>query len=73
MLWSLVESRIWGMKVQDMVSNEHADIPASEEELKEQKRILIYRHIAWLTALRHAMRQPRKWEVFHKSRTNPGN
>lgn len=63
-------SRIWGMKVKDMVTNEYAEQPASEKELAEHKRVLIYRQIAWLTALRHAMRQPRKWEVFHKSRTN---
>lgn len=63
-------SRIWGMKVRDMVTNEHAEKPRSEEELNKERKILIYRHIAWLTALRHAMRQPRKWEVFHKSWTN---
>jgi len=31
---------------------------------------LVYRHIAWITALRHAMRQPKKWEVFDQHRTN---
>ena len=30
----------------------------------------MHRHIAWLTALRHAMRQKRKWEVFEESTTN---
>ena len=39
-------SRIWGMKVRDMVTNEYADKPETEAWLKEQKRILIYRHIA---------------------------
>jgi putative membrane protein len=63
-------SRTWGMKISDMVTNEHATTPLPDSQLKEEKRVLIYRHIAWLTALRHAMRQPKKWEVFEKSRTN---
>ena len=57
-------SRTWAMKVMAMVSNEHSKSPVTEEELTEIKKVLIYRHIAWLTALRHAMRQPKKWEVF---------
>ncbi len=63
-------SRTWGMKTADMISNEYADQSASPDELKESKRILVYRHIAWLTALRHAMRQPRRWEVFEEAHTN---
>jgi putative membrane protein len=63
-------SRVWTMKVKDMVTNEYANPPVSEQALKEEKRILVYRHIAWMTALRHAMRQSKKWEVFHKARTN---
>lgn len=63
-------SRAWGMKVMDMVTNEHAKEPLSENELYKEKHTLIHRHIAWLTALRHAMRQTKKWEEFHKSRTN---
>lgn len=66
--------KIWGgivnatrslaMMVSDMITNEYADSPASPEELAEIRREIFYRHIAWLTALRHSMRQPRKWEVF---------
>jgi len=63
-------SRTWGMKVQDFVSNERATIKLSEDELKDIKHVLVYRHIAWLTALRHAMRQSRTWEVIHQERTN---
>ena len=63
-------SRTWGMKTKDMVTNEHADAPLSSEELKSIRKTLVYRHIAWLTALRHAMRQPRKWEEFEKAHTN---
>ncbi len=63
-------SRTLGMKVQDFVNNEHANLKLSDSNLKEQKRILIYRHIAWMTALRHAMRQTKSWEVMHKEFTN---
>lgn len=63
-------SRTWGMKTRDMVNNDHATNPLSEEELKQHRETLIYRHIAWLTALRHAMRAKRTWEVFAESRTN---
>lgn len=63
-------SRTWGMKVKDMVTNEHAKEPLTDKELYEQRRILVYRHIAWINALRHAMRQPKTWEVFNQFRTN---
>lgn len=63
-------SRTWGMKVKAMITNEHAEIPLEESELKENMEILIHRHIAWLTALRHAMRQTRKWETFEDHTTN---
>ncbi|MFN3193974.1 MAG: bestrophin family ion channel [Aureliella sp.] len=63
-------TRTLAMKVTDMVSNEYADEPASGEELSEIRKEIFYRHIAWITALRHAMRQPRKWEVFDEHKTN---
>lgn len=63
-------SRTWAMQVMDMVTDEHASTKISAIELQEHRRVLIYRHIAWLTALRHAMRQPRKWEVAAEAATN---
>ena len=63
-------SRTWGMKTKDMITNEYAKQPLSQESLKELKKTVIYRHIAWLTTLRHAMRQQRKWEVFNEHHTN---
>lgn len=63
-------SRTFGMFVKDMVTNEHANMPISEEELHHEVKVLTYRHIAWMTALRHAMRQPRKWEHFLTEKTN---
>lgn len=63
-------SRTWGMKVKDMVTDEYANIPITAEELYSERKALVYRHIAWMNALRHAMRQPKEWEVFDKHRTN---
>lgn len=63
-------SRTWGMKIQVMVNNDYCTHPVDESMLGGHKRTLIYRHIAWLTALRHAMRQPRSWEVIYEERTN---
>jgi len=63
-------SRSWGIMVKDTVTNEYSQQPTSVEELAGMKKTLIYRHIAWMSALRHAMRQSRPWEVFRKSKTN---
>jgi len=63
-------SRTWGMKTKDMVTNEYRDVIVDESQLLQHKTTLIYRHIAWLTALRHAMRQPKKWEVSINEHTN---
>jgi putative membrane protein len=63
-------SRTWGMKTKDMVSNKHAKNPRTEEELNLIKTRLIYRHIAWMSALRHAMRSPKPWEDFGKDKSN---
>ncbi len=56
-------SRTFGMYVQDMVTNEHANVKLSKEELQFEIKTLTYRHIAWMTALRHAMRQSKLWET----------
>ncbi|MDJ0646706.1 MAG: bestrophin family ion channel [Flavobacteriaceae bacterium] len=71
-IWGAIvnTSRTFGMKVQDMVTNGHTAIPVSDEEIAKHKRVLVYRHIAWMTALRHAMRQRKSWEVIHEERTN---
>lgn len=63
-------SRTWTMMVKDMVGNDHASVPKTEKELYSEKRTLVYRQIAWLTALRYAMRQGKPWEVFAKKGTN---
>lgn len=63
-------SRSWAVMTRDLITNEYAKQPAPEEELREHRTRLIHRHLAWLTALRHAMRVRKSWEVFVEHRTN---
>lgn len=63
-------SRTFGMYVQDMVSNEYATDKFSKEELQQEIKVLTYRHIAWLTALRHAMRMSKPWETVIHEKSN---
>ena len=52
-IWGSIinSSRAWGILVRDTVATD-----------KEEIRTLVYRHLAWLTALRYQMREPRAWE-----------
>lgn len=59
-------SRSWGMMVRDYVTKKHAQSKISKEELKKHHQTLIYRHFAWLTALRFQLREPRVWEAIYK-------
>ena len=63
-------SRTFGMFVQDMVTNEHATVELSKEELQHEIKTLTYRHIAWMVALRHAMRASKPWETIAEEKTN---
>ena len=63
-------SRSWGMTVNDFITGDFTDEDVSGAELSAIRKELVFRHIAWLTALRHAMRQPRPWEHVMKHPTN---
>jgi len=63
-------SRALGFMVNDFVTNEFTDKPAIDEELRAIRRRMVMRHIAWLTALRHAMRAKKPWETNHRALTN---
>lgn len=63
-------SRTFGMFVQDMINNEYATEKASKEELNQEIKTLTYRHIAWMTALRHAMRVSKPWETVIHEKAN---
>ena len=63
-------SRAWGIVVNDFITNDFTDEKVGAAELKAIRKELVFRHIAWMTALRHAMRQPRPWEHAMKHPTN---
>lgn len=63
-------SRSWGIVTKDYVTNDFTESKVSEVELRSIHRELIFRHIAWMTALRHALRQPRPWEQAALDPTN---
>ncbi|CAL2093618.1 bestrophin family protein [Tenacibaculum sp. 190524A05c] len=63
-------SRTFGMFVQDMIGNEHSNNNYPEEEIQENIKTLTYRHIAWMTALRHSMRTRKSWETVIDEKSN---
>ena len=72
MIWGGIvnTSRTFGMFLQDMLTNEYAKTPFTETQLQTEIKTLTYRHIAWMTALRHAMRMPKPWETFSEHKSN---
>ncbi len=67
-IWGAIinASRGWGIMVKDYVSTKHSVAAISSEELKNIHQQLIYRHFAWLTALRYQLREPRVWEAVYQ-------
>jgi putative membrane protein len=63
------ESRTWAIMVHDLVTDENCN-DVSPAQLAQIRSRLIHRHLAWLTALRHAMRAKRSWEIFSQHRTS---
>lgn len=56
------DSRAWGMMVDSYISNLFRDSDISEAEIKQIKKRLIYRHIAWLYAHRSQLLIATPWE-----------
>jgi len=64
-------SRSWGIFVNDFITNIFVESSKfSDHDLTDIKKILIKRHIAWMSALRFSMRQPREWEHFFTNKAN---
>jgi putative membrane protein len=69
-IWGAIvnSSRTWGIMSKDFVVNKNGhNSPIPPEHLHRIHQELIYRHIAWLTALRYQLREPRQWENMDKS------
>ena len=65
-IWGAIvnDSRTWGIHVIGLVQrpDEPGSVPSVDMAATHQR--LIYRHIAWMHALRHQLRQPRIWETM---------
>jgi putative membrane protein len=62
-------SRSFTLMLNDFISNVHAKNPLTEGELFKIRKEMVMRHVAWMTSLRHALRQHKPWEgsKLHKS------
>ena len=58
-------SRTWGNQVVNFISIYEAKQPTTAEELASIHRTLVYRHVAWLNALRLQLRQPSSFSIRH--------
>lgn len=56
-------SRSFTLMLNDFISNEHAKNPLDDEELFQIRKEIVLRHVAWMTSLRHALRQHKPWEA----------
>jgi len=63
-------SRTFGTMLNDYVTGLFSEQPVADEALFTIRQRMARRHIAWLTALRHAMRADRPWEQWGLSHTN---
>lgn len=63
-IWGAIvnSSRAWGMMVDGYINNQFAKDDYSANEIKHAKQTLIYRHIAWLYALRSQLLVSTPWE-----------
>lgn len=68
-IWGAIvnSSRSWAIASLDFVSNQFREEKMEDKALQSIHQRLIYRHLAWLTALRFQLRTERTWEHhYHK-------
>ena len=63
-IWGAIvnSSRMWGTTVKAYITNRVKENPVSKEELQAIHKRLLYRHVAWLYALRSQLLIPTPWE-----------
>lgn len=68
-IWGAIvnNSRSFAAMALAYISDLHQAQPLPEAELTAVKRELVYRHLAWLSALRFQMHRPRDWEHNSKA------
>ena len=55
-------SRAFASSARAFITNEYTKESIGEEQIKKEIKTLIYRHLAWLYALKHAMWKRTQWE-----------
>lgn len=67
-IWGAIinSSRAWGMYVDGFITNLFAESKFNDDEIKNVKKRLIYRHIGWLYALRSQLLVSAPWEHINQ-------
>ncbi|WP_299685504.1 bestrophin family ion channel [uncultured Dokdonia sp.] len=63
-------SRTLTTMVNDFITNEFSSKKYSEEEQFAIRKEIILRHVAWMTALRHSLRNPKEWESSFNNKSD---
>ena len=63
-------SRLFATMVNDFITNEFTQKNRTDQELFQIRKILILRHIAWMSSLRHALRQKKTWETAKNNKSD---
>ncbi len=63
-------SRLLATMVNDFITNEHAKRERTDEEFFRIKKVIIMRHVAWMTSLRHALRSKKQWETTSSNKSD---
>jgi len=63
-------SRLLATMVNDFITNEYALKDRTDAEFFEIKKSMIMRHVAWMTALRHALRVKKPWETTTNNKSD---
>lgn len=56
-------SRLLATMSNDFITNEFARTVRTDNEFLKIKKVIIMRHVAWMTSLRHALRVKKPWEI----------
>jgi len=69
-IWGAIinSSRMWGANVRAYVGNQFTDTAIPKTEIEAIHKKLIYRHIAWLYALRSQLLIPTPWEHINQNK-----
>ncbi|MEB3345346.1 bestrophin family ion channel [Aquimarina gracilis] len=62
-------SRLLATMVNDFITNEFVRVERTDKEFFNIKKVIIMRHIAWMTSLRYALRIKKPWETLVGSKS----